>query len=85
MPISRKKLKDLARKNLSHVGDNLPDMDREIEILSREIKIMLIAKEDAKWAGDTTTLHKLRYRLWLKNAMRNKLNIWRAKVMERMK
>jgi hypothetical protein len=60
-------------------------MDREIDVLSREIEMMLIKKEDAKWAEDTATLNKLRYRLWLKNAMRNRLNIWRAKVIKRMK
>jgi hypothetical protein len=85
MTTTRRKTRQIAASKLTHVGDNIRDINREIDILSREIEIMVIKKEDAKWGGHTALVSSLRYHLMIKNTARNMLNKRKAKVMKEVK
>ena len=82
--MSSKRFRKTANENLTHVGDHIQDVDLEIYALTQELDMLTVAKEDAKWAGDTTTVSRIRYRLILKNTMRKVLQDRRKKLLKEM-
>jgi len=80
--VSSKRFRVKANQNLTHVGDHIQDVDLEIYALTQELDMLTVAKEDAKWAGDTTKVSRIRYMLILKNTMRKVLQDRRKKLLK---
>jgi hypothetical protein len=69
---------------LTHIGDDIRDIDHEIYSLSQEIEMLVVKNDDAKWAGDVTTVDRVTYQLMLKRTMRAVLTKRRNVIMRGM-
>ena len=74
-----------AASMLTHVRDDIRDIDREIYSLTKEIDMLVVKKEDAKWAMDTGTVNRVTYQLMLKRSMRAVLLKRRNIILKEMK
>jgi hypothetical protein len=66
---------------LTHVGDDIDDINRETNSLSQVIDTLVTAKEDAQWAGDTNRVNRIKYQLMLRCTMRDVLKKRRNIIM----
>lgn len=82
MTASNKWMRQKATSNLTHVGNSIQDVDFEIYFISKELEMLSIAREDAKWAGDTNKVNSIRYKMMLRNTMRKILHKRRKKLLE---
>ena len=84
MTTSSKDMRAKAVSKLTHIGDDIRDIDHEIYSLSQEIEMLVVKKDDAKWSGDTSTVNRVTYQLMLKRTMRATLAKRRNVIMREM-
>ena len=83
--ISSRNMRAKAESMLTHIGDDIRDIDHEIYSLSQEIEMLVIKNDDAKWAMDTSTVNRVTYQLMLKRSMRAVLLKRRNIILKEMK
>lgn len=74
-----------ALSMLTHVGDDIDDINRETNSLSQVIDTLVTAKEDAQWAGDTDRVNRIKYQLMLRCTMREVLKKRRNIILRETK
>lgn len=83
--INSRNMRAKAESMLTHIGDDIRDIDHEIYSLSQEIEMLVIKNDDAKWAMDTSTVNRVTYQLMLKRSMRAVLLKRRNIILKEMK
>lgn len=81
MATSNKRLQEVATSSLSHVGNDIRDIDLEIMAVSKELEMLAVKMSDAMWEGRLDTLNGVLYQIMLKRTMRAILLKRRKKIM----
>ncbi len=81
MATSNKRLQAVATSSLSHVGNDIRDIDLEIMAVSKELEMLAVKMSDAMWEGRLDTLNGVLYQIMLKRTMRAILLKRRKKIM----
>jgi hypothetical protein len=74
MTTSTKRLQAVATLSLSHVGDDIRDIDIEIMAVNKELEMLTAKMSDAMWEGRSDTLNGVLYQIMLKRTMRTILH-----------
>lgn len=70
---SNRRMREIAKERLAHVGDDIRDIDREIIAVNDLSDLLNAKKEDAKWAGDVDQIGKIKYAMNVNNHKRQVL------------
>jgi hypothetical protein len=70
MATSNKRLQAVATSSLSHVGDNIRDIDFEFVALGMELEMLTAKMNDAMWEGRSDKVNSIFYQIMLKRTMR---------------
>jgi hypothetical protein len=81
MSANSRKLKEKAEEFVTQLGNDIRDIDREIIAVNDLSDLLNAQKEDAKWAGDTDKLDKIKYALVVNNHKRRVLMKQHRKIM----
>lgn len=84
MSTSTKRLRAAAASMLTHVRDDIRDIDMEILAISKELEMLVAKMNDAKWAGDLEKGNGVFYQIILKRTMREILQKRRKAKMKEM-
>ncbi len=84
MASTTKRLQAVAASMLTHVGDDIRDIDLELMAVSRELEMLVAKMSDAQWAGDSAKVNGINYQIMLKRAMRAILQKRRKVKMREM-
>lgn len=70
MASTTKRLQAVAASMLTHVGDDIRDIDLELMAVSKELEMLAAKMSDAQWAGDLAKVNGINYQIMLKRTMR---------------
>lgn len=84
MASTTKRLQAVAASMLTHVGDDIRDIDLELMAVSKELEMLAAKMSDAQWAGDSAKVNGINYQIMLKRAMRAILQKRRKVKMREM-
>lgn len=70
MASTTKRLQAVAVSMLTHVGDDIRDIDLELMAVGKELEMLAAKMSDAQWAGDLAKVNGINYQIMLKRTMR---------------
>ena len=84
MASTTKRMQAVAASMLTHVGDDIRDIDLELMAVSKELEMLAAKMSDAQWAGDLAKVNGVNYQIMLKRTMRAILQKRRKVKMKEM-
>jgi hypothetical protein len=78
---TNKQIKQSAMSLLAHVGNDIIEIDQEMETLRSDVSDLAEKERDALWAGDKSKAHGIKYKVMLKAAAYRELKTRRRKIM----
>lgn len=84
MASTTKRLQAVAASMLTHVGDDIRDIDFELMTVGKELEMLTVKMDDAMWAGDSDKVNGVFYQIMLKRMIRAILQKRRKVKMREM-